>query len=124
MPSLCDRQHAYMGLATFIEEANTAGFAAEPPDVVLMEWRAYSYLTLVLEKTALPADRYRNWLQYDETPGLGDCAHALHVYNISRARAQAILAALEAIEPYPSKKPVEGYQIGIVLREAGITPVG
>ncbi|MBZ9673314.1 hypothetical protein [Mesorhizobium sp. ES1-3] len=89
-----------------------------------MEWRVYSYLKFVLEKTALPTDRYRNWIQYDETPGLGDCARALAAFNISHARAQTILTALEAIEPYPSKKPVEEYQIGIILREAGITPVG
>jgi len=119
-----EKQHAYARLAEFIAELDTTAHAAEPPDIVQMEWRAYSYATLVLETTALPTDRYRDWLQYGESDGLGDCDRILAALNISRARRQTIISALSNTEAYPSRKPVAGYQIGRVLQNAGIVPIG
>lgn len=123
VPSQQDQQRTYTRLAEFIAEMNTTEHAAEPPDIVSMEWRTYSYLTLVLEKTALPTDRYRDWIQYGAGPGLGDCDRVLAAFNISRARRQTIRAALSNIEPHPSRKPVAGYLVGRALQEAGIIPV-
>lgn len=123
VPSQSDQQRSYARLSEFIAELDTTAHAAEPPDTVPMEWRAYSYLALVLETTALPTDRYRNWIQYGAGPGPADCDRVLAAFNISRARRQTIIAALSDIEPYPSRKPVAGYLIGRALQDAGIMPV-
>ena len=123
VPSQQDRQRSYERLAEFIAELDTTAHIAEPPDTAPMEWRAYSYLTVVLETTALPIDRYRNWLQYGDSPGLGDCARVLAAFNISHARRLAIMSALSDIESYPSRKPVAGYLIGRALQDAGIVPI-
>ena len=124
VPSEQERQRNYGSIAEFVAELDVTTHMVEPPDVASMEWRAYSLLTIILEKVALPIDRYRNWIQYGDCPGLGDCGYVLAAFKISHSRRLAILSTLSNIEPYPSRKPVERHQIGRILQDAGVVPVG
>ncbi len=119
-----ERQRIYASIPEFVSDFDLTAHSVEPPDLVSMEWRAYSFLTSVLATVALPIDRYRNWIQYGDCPELGDCAYVLGAFKISRSRRAAILSPLSNIQPYPSRKPVEDFQIGRVLQDAGIKPIG
>jgi hypothetical protein len=121
------RDVAYIRISDALKDLDISDYAIEPPATVEMNWDAFQALLAALEIVALPIDRYFRWLSRNDDEGYLNTQidRFLSRFGFSESRKDIIYDALHAIEPYPSRKPVDRFKIQKVLEEAGrVAPAG
>lgn len=80
----------------------------------------HNALLTLLEKVCLPIARYEQWCRHGhEDSASGMVWSVLADCGIYDDRDEKVAAALMAIEPFPSKKPVDRFRIAEVLSRVG-----
>ena len=121
VPAKDARDVAHIRISDALMDLDISDYAIEPPAIVEMDWDAFQALLAALEIVALPIDRYFRWLSRNDDEGYlnSQIDRFLSRFGFSESRKDGIYNALHAIEPYPSRKPVDRFKIQKVLEEAG-----
>jgi hypothetical protein len=93
-------------------------WSAEGERVYLPD-EVYGAFIRKIELFDLPYDRYHIWCGFGKSDQQVHISSTLCDIELDEKRIDRLVDALLAIEPYPSKKPIERFQISRVLRDVG-----